>query len=685
MRNLRSTPRRKRDTTNQSVDFLNGVNSTGKKNNQPHSRLSRSTHRATHIGIRASRNGGSIWDLPTAEEDENIGTRYPRKNEPHTPRRSSRIKDQVNGQNTPVKTPYRHKHGEDEEEDGDGDDDDDDDGESSDGVHVQLFSDDNVPGSVRSTRFSHNLEPHNIVHDQGLFVSWSSREDMEVEQVPNTQLTQNEVPDGSELEQAANQVGSDRSSPIQKTPRSSRKANGFEKPIDSGNGMTKSPERHSSRLLERNAKPGGLSSLQETRSGYSNPSRSLNKNTLQQDNEDLEDRDWNDTEATSASSNPSDDSGEVEEESFMNSPVGFVVHEPQTRPSNQRQEKSPHQQIEVQIIGQPNEQHNEITESAVDATNNSEEQHTQPPSRLLEFINLSPQKRNLALIISTADSIGQGASSSAKKKFKDIIILIQQVCDIFKDISNNLLDDDRHSHSLSACDSLLEVISSEGEKILNNVYRQTTRLDKPSRKHKARELLSGFEACVVPEMVTLITTGFEAYCLDHRACPAVYYHLLCVLESLLYFSKRISSLGHREYTNLKILSRAMSSPLQELIEALKSDELKSQRPESSDGRVLEADVGDESRSIASDDDTRKEWTEDETWALILGLDKYQGPNRYIDVMRHFGHRLRGRTFHELRIKAREILDNALPSIQDDLQTVEGRRKHQWLLSVRDDN
>lgn len=58
-----------------------------------------------------------------------------------------------------------------------------------------------------------------------------------------------------------------------------------------------------------------------------------------------------------------------------------------------------------------------------------------------------------------------------------------------------------------------------------------------------------------------------------------------------------------------------------------------------------------------------------------------GPDRYVQIVRHFGDHLRGRTLEELQAKAQEIRSSNAPKIQDQLQTEEGLQTWQWLLSI----
>lgn len=58
-----------------------------------------------------------------------------------------------------------------------------------------------------------------------------------------------------------------------------------------------------------------------------------------------------------------------------------------------------------------------------------------------------------------------------------------------------------------------------------------------------------------------------------------------------------------------------------------------------------------------------------------------GRDRYYQIIKHYGQRLKGRTVTDLQGKAREICDNYRPLIEGQLRTEHGQQQWEWLLSV----
>ncbi|KAL2375389.1 hypothetical protein RJ035_000373 [Blastomyces gilchristii] len=74
------------------------------------------------------------------------------------------------------------------------------------------------------------------------------------------------------------------------------------------------------------------------------------------------------------------------------------------------------------------------------------------------------------------------------------------------------------------------------------------------------------------------------------------------------------------------------------------------------------------------------WTTAESEALVTGLERYQGLDRYTMIRRDFRTELSGRTMEDLRVKAREIRDSYVAAVRLDNLTMDPRQWG-WLLEV----
>ncbi|OAX85491.1 hypothetical protein ACJ72_00123 [Emergomyces africanus] len=74
------------------------------------------------------------------------------------------------------------------------------------------------------------------------------------------------------------------------------------------------------------------------------------------------------------------------------------------------------------------------------------------------------------------------------------------------------------------------------------------------------------------------------------------------------------------------------------------------------------------------------WTTAESEALVTGLERYQGINRYTMILRDFKRELAGRTMEDLRVKAREIRDSYVAAMQLENRLLDAQQWG-WLLEV----
>lgn len=183
-------------------------------------------------------------------------------------------------------------------------------------------------------------------------------------------------------------------------------------------------------------------------------------------------------------------------------------------------------------------------------------------------------------------------------------------------------------------------------------------------------------------------------------------HALKVLYRL---CERISNLRTEGCLDCSARSRFLLRPVKRILTGLEYES--SGRPpraapppkrrRSNTPEVIELDSD---GSISPVRGSQARWTHQEGEALLDGLKLYQGmfrpyfrrtkdnesnihwvlsegPDRYRQIIKHYGHRLKGRTVADLQAKAREIRDNYRPGIQEQLRSHRGQQQWAWLLSV----
>ncbi|KAL2827195.1 hypothetical protein BDW59DRAFT_58527 [Aspergillus cavernicola] len=309
--------------------------------------------------------------------------------------------------------------------------------------------------------------------------------------------------------------------------------------------------------------------------------------------------------------------------------------------------------------------------------------------RCKEAMEVGQQQENWKTLIDEAYAMKQKANSTVEGHLQDIIDVILHLQQSYEDLCQGSgFSQSFSSKDARNCERVLDNISREGDQILDHIYHLVVH-SKGSRKKKGLGIFKQFEARVIPATIQLIFAIFDAYHTNSDRFSDAYYHLHRALTLLLWFCDRVRSLRVERYVECSTRSQNLRYPLQKLIEASKSDNLRRAEPDSSDqsGEVIELDDDDDGDSDDDDDfppsSTQRQWADAEGHALINGLKQYQGANRYILISRNFGDKLGGRMIHELREKAREIYTQVVPSIQDLLHTQGGREEWHWLLSVNE--
>ncbi|KAE8147320.1 hypothetical protein BDV25DRAFT_160605 [Aspergillus avenaceus] len=236
----------------------------------------------------------------------------------------------------------------------------------------------------------------------------------------------------------------------------------------------------------------------------------------------------------------------------------------------------------------------------------------------------------------------------------------------FNDLSTKLKDRFvSHRFDQRKCDALMNGMLAEGNLVLDEAFSRRNEAD-PHRP-SSKELVNEFEARLLTTTVELMVTCLRSYTTMCDFYSGAYRCLRQVMELLTRLSERIYCLVSEGYIHCRSISHGLRRPLKRLCAALrKLGEAESPRPQPV--------------SIQTNKYGRK-WERAEENALLVGLQLYTGPNRYVEILKHFPQELRGRTVRSARDKARQLC-NDFEKVNDTLQTVDGQRKWQWLLSVR---
>lgn len=313
--------------------------------------------------------------------------------------------------------------------------------------------------------------------------------------------------------------------------------------------------------------------------------------------------------------------------------------------------------------------------------------------RCKEAMKLGQQEHNWKALVDERRKMKQKAKSVTRCGFlKYTIEFVDDLQCWYEDLYQNserpqrLSPRDSHKHKRH-----LDRILCEGDSALDEVYN----LVMEHEEKQGRKLFQDFEARVIPAIIKLVLTIFDAYHSSPRSLSSIYDHLHSALNKLAHLCNRMTSLAKERYVESSPCTQKLREPLQKLIEASETRSLESTQLDASDSS--ESDGVDDNGPIVT---IQKPWTDAEGLALLDGLMRHSGmyylifspanctdcllgPKRYISITKDFGDRLEGRTIGQLRDKAEEVHDNYVPQIHDELRTREGREKWHWLLSVRE--
>ncbi|KKZ63335.1 hypothetical protein EMCG_02336 [[Emmonsia] crescens] len=234
------------------------------------------------------------------------------------------------------------------------------------------------------------------------------------------------------------------------------------------------------------------------------------------------------------------------------------------------------------------------------------------------------------------------------------------------------------------------------------------------RKRQAVHEIIGY---AVPELVDLLKPCVTAHYIDHELSIGGMKQLTQLLQSLSLLCEKIQPKFFRPYIhfgdmlkNTRVVVRFLwtvfdneSNRIQakQRLEKFNSIQQKRSGPrqnmqnrrqrrqeatpaatdEEQDEHISIVSIDDESSTDQlSESPEEFPWTTAESEALVAGLERYQGLNRYTMILRDFKTELSGRTMEDLRLKAREIRDSYVAAMRLDNLMLDAQQ-WSWLLEV----
>lgn len=282
------------------------------------------------------------------------------------------------------------------------------------------------------------------------------------------------------------------------------------------------------------------------------------------------------------------------------------------------------------VTGQSRESESESEESGVSdneedeaeraAAIAEEEEQVRKLQWMEEAMRLGGQRVNWLILTRTARKLKQLVDPALAESFVDIWTTIKVLSRLYGERDNRPSD-----MTLRQCDNLFGSIRCEGERLLDQAYHLATRPDGARDEVYACDLVDEFEARVIPEMIKLVFACFNAYYTDADMFPGIHEHFRRVLVLLRQLCDRTTSMKMQRIVHGTVRCKELGRALNAIIKALDSRDLRRRKSARSYSSISDRSGQGGSRgSIVIEDDTGREWSQDEGLALIDGLRAYQG-------------------------------------------------------------
>ncbi|OJI82994.1 hypothetical protein ASPTUDRAFT_931654 [Aspergillus tubingensis CBS 134.48] len=258
-------------------------------------------------------------------------------------------------------------------------------------------------------------------------------------------------------------------------------------------------------------------------------------------------------------------------------------------------------------------------------------------------------------------------------------------------------------YDVRSCSATLETVDRQGRCQLEKAYTLSTQGDEVG----GGTLVEEFEIQIFPLLVRLVLVCFEAYYVDHRLFPEAYGHFQRAMRVLLGRCNQIGGLVRGKYVACRAVSPGLRLPLKRLLESLENGRLKKGQKDVEVGRHAKAPTKTVKRgqSKPTKPTTPAEaWTDEEGYALVEGLQRFQGkfqarllgrkegaarhahqmhlgPDRYYQICEFYHDGIGQRGEREVRKQSERLYHQMLPQIREMARRGEDHWDWRWLLKV----
>ncbi|BCS04706.1 uncharacterized protein AKAW2_80507A [Aspergillus luchuensis] len=260
-------------------------------------------------------------------------------------------------------------------------------------------------------------------------------------------------------------------------------------------------------------------------------------------------------------------------------------------------------------------------------------------------------------------------------------------------------------YDVRSCSEMLETVDRQGRRQLEKAYTLSTQGDEVG----GRALVEEFEIQIFPLLVRLVLVCFEAYYVDHRLFPEAYGHFQHAMRVLLGRCNQIGGLVRGKYVACRAVSPGLRLPLKRLLESLENGRLKKghRRNDVEVDRHAKAPTrtAKQGQSKPTKPTTPAQaWTDEEGYALVEGLQRFQGkfqahllgrkegaarhahkmhlgPDRYYQICEFYHDGIGQRGEREVREQSERLYHQMLPQIREMARRGEDHWDWGWLLKV----
>ncbi|PYI36567.1 hypothetical protein BP00DRAFT_453155 [Aspergillus indologenus CBS 114.80] len=226
-------------------------------------------------------------------------------------------------------------------------------------------------------------------------------------------------------------------------------------------------------------------------------------------------------------------------------------------------------------------------------------------------------------------------------------------------------------NEVSRCGRLLRKANEKHEKLLHKVFNLGKEGSTRADKTQGVALVQAFYKEIIPPMAKVVFLCYEIYHTHENLFSEAYDNLGDHLTTLSEWIQWVDSIsGYLDQSSC--VESDLRRALAELVQALNYGRLKkAQRPKPPE------------KKKGPPRGNPKPWTQDEEDALRQGLQKHpeKSTNRYKLIMGDFRQRLPKRGIIDLRKKAQEMYEKYLSEIEEELTTEEGRKKWEWVSNI----